>query len=330
MFRITSVSVLSLALAAIGHAGQFQIGGGVNGVNGLTSAYVNGNCGGGCITGTSSTFVEQNYDSVLFSGATNGGTPPTPYATYSSSTANAGTLTDSTNGVTFSMINDGTQSGLSNNVWTVGQSASLPTMTIPIGIFGVTDVWTMLNDELGTASPNRDATLFFNFGNSANATTVQTITVKLTNSANSTTPTGQIRNAVDCVPPSASCGGITNAASGALAGSSVISGVTVLTGNVYSGAYNAASGAYSGSTGSIVLDDQGFFFNSIALTTLGAGKNNLNSYLVSVQVREAGAVAGASIGLSAVSVDAVPEPSTILMLLSGLGAIGFSKIRRRK
>ncbi|MDP9053676.1 MAG: hypothetical protein M3N93_05155, partial [Acidobacteriota bacterium] len=180
----------------LANAGQIQLGG----VNGLTNSYITSGCAGSsCVAGSTATAIEQNYDNVLFSGALNTSTSPKPYSTYSTSTANAGTIVDSTNGVTFSMINDGTSEGGSNNVWTLAQaSGTLPTMTIPVGVFGVTDVYTMINTELASAaSANRDVTLFFNFGTTSNASTVQTVTVKLANSNNSTTAGGEVRNAVD-------------------------------------------------------------------------------------------------------------------------------------
>ncbi|MDP9055459.1 MAG: PEP-CTERM sorting domain-containing protein, partial [Acidobacteriota bacterium] len=300
-----------------------------------TNSYITSGCAGSsCVAGSVSTATEQNYDNVLFSGALNVSTSPKPYSTYSTSTANAGTIVDSTNSVTFSMINDGASEGGSNNVWILGQTGN-PTITVPVGVYGVSDVYTMLNTELASAAfANRDVTLFFNFGTTSNASTVQTVTVKLVNSNNSTTAGGQVRNAVDCAPPSTSCGGVSTAASGSLLTSTVISGVTVKTNNVYTSPFTSATGSYvSNTSGTLNLDDQGFFFNGISLSTLGTGATNLNTYLVSIGVREAGTSPDiASLGLSAITIDTVsaPEPSTILMLLTGLGALAFARGRRIK
>jgi hypothetical protein len=84
----------------------------------------------------------------------------------------------------------------------------------------------------------------------------------------------------------------------------------------------------------VVLDDQGFIFNGIALTGALAGYNNVDSYLVSIQIQEsakAGTPGSDDVALSAITLDtATPEPSTVLMLLTGLGAIGFFGLRRRR
>jgi len=80
--------------------------------------------------------------------------------------------------------------------------------------------------------------------------------------------------------------------------------------------------------GAAYLDDQGFFFNSANLSTLGAGLTNLNTYLVSVQVNEI-STSGSGAGLAAITVDAVPEPSTILLFVAGLGVVGLGRLRKR-
>ncbi len=327
MFRMTSASILALASVGLATAGQIQIGG----TNGLTSSYVSSGCSGGgpCVAGSAGTATEQNYDNVLFSGALNGGTAPTPYAGYSTSSANAGTITDSTNGVTFSMVNDGTTGGASNNFWAIPSSPST-TIVIPIGVFGVTDVWTMLNTELAKAPPSRDINVTFNFGTTSNAATTQSYIVKAGNSSNSSTPSGQLQNAVGCTPVTGACGGVATPASGPAAAFSYpgTSTTPMVTNQVFSSAYTSASGAYAGSTGTVVLSDQGFLLGSLSLSSLGVGLTNLNTYLVSITVRDL-AVPGVSAGaLSAITVDTVPEPSTVFLLLTGLCAIGFSRFRR--
>jgi len=284
---------------------------------------------GPCVTGSiGANTSEQNYNTTLFAGAQENGVAGTPYSTYNQTTAEAGTLTDSTNGVTFSMINDSTVSGASENYWSLTQPnpVSNQTLVIPIGVFAVTDVWTMIDTELVNSGVNASRVIF-NFGTSSNQTSgLDSITVKLAESLNSSTPSGEAQNSVDCVPPS--CNGLAN---GPTLGSATVSGVNVVTGNVYTSAYNNSSaGSSYGPAGNVVLDDQGFFFNNLALTTgLEAGDTNLNTYLVSITVMETGAI-GTSAALSAVTLDTAPEPSTVLMLLSGLGAIGLARFRRRK
>ena len=75
MFRTTTVLLLSMASAGIVSAGQIQLGG----TNGLTNGYITGGCSGtSCVGGSIATGTEQNYDTVLFSGAKNNGVAPTP------------------------------------------------------------------------------------------------------------------------------------------------------------------------------------------------------------------------------------------------------------
>jgi hypothetical protein len=92
--------------------------------------------------------------------------------------------------------------------------------------------------------------------------------------------------------------------------------------------YTSASGAYASSPGGqVFLNDQGFVLGDISLADLGVGDTNLNTYLVSVQIREVGvtAAAGEAVGLSAITVLTTPEPSTVLLFLAGLGAIGLAR-----
>src|SRR5947209_3435422 len=98
MLRLIAIPTLALMAVIAASAGQIQIGG----ATGLTNAYVNGNCGGGCITGSAlGTYTEANYQTALFSGATNGASTATPFAGYSSSSATPSgkTMVDTANSV---------------------------------------------------------------------------------------------------------------------------------------------------------------------------------------------------------------------------------------
>jgi len=328
MFRITSISLAALVSIGVASAGQFQIGG----VNGLTNTYVTSGVGstdGGAAS-------ESNYNNVLFSHTSNGVSTPLAYSTYNQTAGEKGTITDGA--VTFAMINDGvTGSGNSKNYWSVSQGGTPANfITVPIGIYGVADVWTMINTDLATFASGQDVTLMFNFGTTANASTVDSVKVLLNDSTNSTTATGETRNAVDCNPVTTDpCGSTANAnpSSGPVLSSTILTPTSGATGTVSFSSHNLYT--FAGTTGNVNLDDQGFLFNSLNLTGAGfSGDTNLNTYLVSVTIREAGNLdTNATLGLSAITVDSdppVPEPSTVVLFLAGLGAVGFGKFRRRK
>jgi hypothetical protein len=295
MFRIAIVSGITLFSVVAATAGQIQIGSGVNGGNGLTSSAVSGCC------------TEQGYVPVMFEGASV--TPPT----------GPGNLTDNLgdggSGVTFSLIND----GAGKNFWDIPTGTGGATLTIPIGIYGVTDVWTMLNDLEGTNG--RDVNVMFNFGTSAN-TTLDTVTVKPTNANGA--GNGQVRNGLVCIS-----GCVESTQPGFTAGTSV--GVSMVGDNIWQQSFGCVTvpsslgGQASTPCGTAYLDDQGFFFNSLAL---GGGLTNLNTYLVSVQIKEISTV-GNGAGLSAVTVDAIPEPSTVLLFAAGLAVLGLGRLRKR-
>jgi hypothetical protein len=233
--------------------------------------------------------------------------------------------------VTFSDINGG-----GGNFWDLPTGSATSTLTVPIGLYGVTDVWTMINDiESAESSGTRDINVTFNFGTTANGIggTNVSDTVKLynANAANlpSTVayPTGQVRDALVCNV------GCNQTSQVALAGE-VYGGVTVVADNVWSQAYQLScslpttvgqNNDCNPPSGQAYLDDQGFFFNSLGL---GGGLTNLNTYLVSVQVKEIGQSGGGA-ALSAITVDQAPEPSTVLLFVAGLGVVGLGRLRKR-
>jgi PEP-CTERM motif len=343
------MSALGIAALTSLQAGTIQTE--LGGTHGLTNAYVTGNCGGTCVTGslTGTTLpTEVNYDSTVFSGAKNGSVAPTPYVGYG--TGSGGTLTDAAgdggSGVTFAMIND---TSSSSNAWFMPSAqASSSAVTIPVGILGVTDIWTLTN-TMEAAALGRDLTINLVFGPTATSASTTTVVIRPidTNSPAGASALNTDQNAVDCTGGAGCTGtgaGSTNGAVGAAGtyittpgssagqvsssgvGGAGVNGVTINADTVFSSLYNTATGAYANTSGNVVLDDQGFMFTG-ALATFAA-----NNYLESIVIKDNGTTAGSGVFLSAVTVDSAsstPEPSTIFMLLSGLGAIGLSRIRRR-
>jgi len=314
MIRTVSVFAATMIAVTAAQAGSIQIGG----PTGLTSSYITGN--GGSV---GSQFSIGSYNGVLFSGVSVTGSP-----TISNSPSNT-TVSDTTNGVDFALVNDGIAA---DNVWAASSgtpTGSSNSLTIPVNVYGVSSVWTMINLINGTSGA-REANIIFNFASTAGATTgLTSYQTKLT-SAGSTSgaaAAGQLHDAVICVS-----GGCPTDNNGPVLSSSVPSTtklpstadneITVLTNNLQSYGYTATTGIYSGTAGSVVLDDQGFLFSGSILTTAQS------NYLVSVTVMSPDSVTGHGFGLSAVSVQ-TPEPTTVFMVLTGLGFVGFGRLRRK-
>lgn len=322
MIRLTLVSVSAILSVAVANAGNIEIGG----VNGLTSSYITSGCAGTtCVAGSAGGFSEANYDIRLFQAA--GAGTFTPYSTYNGTAAETGTLGTSPQ---FAMINDGLNGASdSNNFWYAGGTTAIQ---VPIGLNAINSVSMMLNDIWGVAGAN-DTVVTFDFANSSNGSTVDQVIVNLTNSGvGGSGASGQIQSSVDC---SATCGfGVNNFASGPTLASStptatlngVGTTVTVATQDLYSAAYTSSgitgTSAYAGSSGTINLDALTFTFPA-AITS--------NLYLTEITVADPSMATKVSeTALSAITVNvAAPEPSTVgLLLIAGLGLLGYFGIRR--
>jgi PEP-CTERM motif len=351
MFRATLVSVLGLVGSVAVYAGAIEIGGPA----GLTNNYITQGAGavcaagvGNCVAGNTGGFVEKNYDNVLFSAATNG-TAPVPFSGYTQTGGESAGLTDTSNGVanaakgiTFAMISDGGApiNNASKNFWEASSANS--TITVPIGVFDVTDVATMLQNVWGTVGGN-DTNITFNFGSSSNATSgLTSVTFALQNVNNQTgaNAAGEIRASVACITTTTvACTMTTNPSNVPLLtttltgsdghtygfASDTVFGAASTFDGVYT--YNAgAVGMYASTAGVLKMDDQDFNFGSAFA----------NDWLVSVGVTQ-NAVFGTNVSataLSAITVNsaaatATPEPSTILLVLAGLGSIGAIRRFRR-
>jgi len=316
--RVGITSVLGVLSAAVCSAGSIQIGG----ANGLTSNYITQGVGAVCAAGTgnclagSSTFAERNYDSRLFAAAT---PVPVPFTGYLQSSA---TPSGSTLGQ-FAMISDGLTGGNSINYWDA--TASGTTITVPIGISDVGDVATMLNDIAGAAGAT-DTIVTFDFGTSSNASSFNdVVVVNLTNSGTAgSSASGQIGSSVACTTGTACTfdNGAVSPSSTATAtlNGNPTAGVGVTTGVLYTNGYTSASASYAGTTGNVLLNDQDFYLGGLVAPSFG-------EYLVNIKVQETTGTGQTS--LSAVTVDTVPEPSTVFLFLTGIGALGLARFRRQ-
>jgi len=356
---VLALGILSVAtVSAAGVAIQ------VGGTAGLTFNYITQGAGavcaagaGNCVTGNFGTgntsapgvgttgFVEKNYDVRLFQNATNSTTSPTtpvPYAGYNQTSqwTSGGTL-----GV-YSMIQDGSAGGNSNNFW---DALSANTMLIPVGISNVLDVRTLMDNIWGPEGAT-DTVVTFNFGSTSNASIFNDIVVvNLQNSGTAgSSPSGQIGSTVDCTT-AVPCG-TSNSPNGSASGPLLLGGTppttlstdnggtfnaasltvnaAVLADNMFGGTTNSYTniplGSYAGTTGVMTLDAQKFLLSGLVAP-------NPNEYLVSIVVKElSGATPVSQTALSAITVDqATPEPSTVFLFLTGIGALGLARFRRQ-
>jgi hypothetical protein len=363
MLRFASLSIVCLAALSSAEAGQivtigsnitFNAGTGeYQSANGINSSYVAGGtgvnaCAGAQLYGNACAaavtpvgFAERNYSVTLYQAALNGTSVPSPFSGYSASlttvpnqtitpanTSAGQTLTDPTNHVTFSMLSD-TASATTNNFWD-SNTTGADSIVIPIGIQGVDQVWTMINDLYGL-SGNSYITVQFNF--SATSSSVANPALALSVGLQEGKAVG---SSVACSAAVGSAGGhvctdfgiATLGTAVPFAGGSVTTTQTTSTmpyTTTATGGSTVANGAYAGTSGSLFLDDQSFSF----------GTAYLADYLVSITVSDSSGAADISrAALSAIAIDTVvppaatPEPSTILLGLTGLVALGFFKLRR--
>jgi hypothetical protein len=341
MIRLYIVAAAVIAAGATMNAAQIEIGqyagNSASGADsGLTANYIGGTAacvgavfqGNACAAGSAGGFTERNYAATMFSSASPmnlpfvGGT----YAKTGGETAGS-TMSDGS-GNSFAMMADGPASGNSNNFWASGTGTN--SIVIPVGLSGVDEVYTMMNNLWGTAGSN-DTDITFTFDTTSSngvGGVITNVTLDLTNSTYSVNNpytggagTGQIRSATDCASGTTTT--CANYGNGPLAANSVVNGIKVTTGTVFSQAYTSAAGNYAGTAGNLVLDDQGFNLSAYS-----------GEYLVSITVQQNNGMTGSQsptiTGLSAITVDTAPEPSTVVLLLAGIGAIGLARIRTKK
>jgi hypothetical protein len=256
------------------------------------------------------------------------------------------------NGTIFDLYSNGGQAGiyadfgLNNGTVTPG----LYTLTTPVGIADVSSVSTMLQDywavetapKVGAGTAGQSTAVTFEFdttsaGTSGNATYVTTY---LTNGEDISTPlTCVTATGPGCSAFSGNGQGyiptdiLDTASASSLAASLAAAASTTngihetFTPNVYSAAFSGAtlataSGYGAITAGNVQLDEQTFSF---------AGTPYANDFLVAVIIDNQMNPLVSKAALSAITVNqTTPEPSTILLLLTGLGSIGLGSFRRKK
>jgi len=307
------IAILTLGLAAVVglSAGTIQIGG----TSGLSSTYTVVGQGGITATTTATqggggVFGETTYGKTLAQGTSPSATVP----------AIGSTLT--AGGVTFQMINDSVNT--TDQVW-VGTNdpaglngnpnPSTTTFTIPMGIFGVTNVYTMLNDTYGVSGAN-NTDVTFNFGSTG---TSGSLTFDLVN--------GQvIADSWDCLAGSGLATCLTANYATSLSGSTfaytsstaVAVGATVQSlGVAWSGTYaNTTITNYANTSGNLFLDAQNFYLGTFA-------SPSTELYNIVITDSNTGAF-NSRTELSAITVAqtvTTPEPSTVFLALAGILAL---------
>jgi hypothetical protein len=296
--RFNFISILGLLSVAVANAGQIQLGG----TNGLTYNYITQASGAVCAAGTGNCLAGSPGGNATAPGNGSTGFIEKNYDV------------KLFQGATESSVMPVPYTGYNQTAGEVG-----------------TDALTMLNNVWGTASSSADTQVTFDFGTSSNTATFNNVVVvTLQNSPSGTSGLsgGEISASIDC-----STATICTDANGAPSDESVATatlngnptaGVFVDGGTLFNSAYNTiTSGSFMGSAGTLNLDYQDFLLGSLVAP-------NANEYLVNIKVTELTGGAGVSAtSLSAVTIDTVPEPTTIMLFLSGLGALGIARFRRK-
>jgi hypothetical protein len=297
--RKYSLLFIGFCLAGVASAGEIQIGG----LSGLSSAYTGINVSN-----------ERAYTSTLFAFATTITSPSSALPT-GTTTAGANQLVDPNNGIQFNTIagDSATNCALTGTGLCdyLAVSGSTTLITVPVGLNEIDQVWTLINDYWGLSGDQ--AKVIFNFGTTATVANLASQTVTLTEG-------NQYDDALDCSAAGTSTPNCTNfITSTSSANTSVAWSAASYT------APTSGTGPYVGTSGSLSLSDQSFTLTPTA------------NYLVSITIEDLNGASNVSkLALSAITVDqaassqsAIPEPSTVLLLLGGLVVMAAIHLRRR-
>jgi len=241
----------------------------------------------------------------------------------------------------FDLLGDG-KAGTNSNIWyslSTGTGSNSATINIPIGIFGVSSVSTMLNTVAGLTTGGTICT-----GNgglnpqlqecAGNTASYAYVTLNFNSALDGTgTSASQTFALINGVTQRNLFAGISGGGTGTLAAGgsySVFDSISAQSYDVKVG--NEWTGTVTGSTNSAINNKSMYLDYQI----FPIFSQNQSLYLTSMSITDTGAAATNREMLSAVTVGTVnplnvatPEPGTVMMALSGLAIVGGLWRRRR-
>lgn len=233
----------------------------------------------------------------------------------------------------FDMLGDGT-SGNNSDVWysvSTGTGSGSATINIPVGIFGISSVSTMLNTVAGLTSGGTVCTSNGGLNpltNCSNTASYAYVTLNfnsaLDGSGTSATESFALINGVTQRNLFA---GISGGGTGTLAAGGSYSVVDPYNSQSYAvNVGNEWTGTISGSSNS-AINNQSLYLDYQMFPVFSEYQN---LYLTSISITDTGAATTNREMLSAISVDyAAPEPTTAVMFFSGLALLVLAWRRRR-
>jgi len=248
--------------------------------------------------------------------------------------AGSSTIFKPNNAPEFDLLGDGVNISSMQDWVSTSTATAAGTITIPVGIFGVQSVDTMLSTVAGLTSGGTVCTSNNGLNpntNCSNTASYAYITLNLLSPTN--VAATEVFALINGVTQANILDGATTGTSGSTVGSySVFDSVSNSNYNVTT-QQNVFSSTISGGNqngDTLLLDAQefpifseysGYELLSVAVTDTGASSTN-HEILSGLTVLETS-------GLSPLIVSQTPEPSTLITLLVGLGAVGAIRLRRK-
>ena len=349
MNRLLSIPVLSIMGVGMALAGPVAINLSTAGNNGASVLNKNlagngylpcnsGTAGGGLTCTTSNAVTTTPYPS---------GTP----TSFSSVLFNSAQVPfDIANGT----ANSGTGTGNTNNIWAPGNSAGDQSKSINVGtfttdgsgnqtsanasgLFGVDQIWTMINDIYAAPTPGTAGITLTLNGYDSTGLNAITETINLFAGAdyrsigNSNLP----QDLTSCDVANIGSATLGTNCTGHTSSTAAASGTdtTIVTSNktgVSVTVYNSVYVTGDTLTSSLSGANQDKYWLDVQDINLGTAFVNgwLNDVVITSHDGSTGIAEKAIV--SALTVDAVPEPGSILLMVAGLGSLAFFQVKRRK